>query len=60
MFSESGWNSREFSLTARVADVFGPGVQITHIYDYGDSSETLIRNVAVRSGNAQTPSIRSH
>ncbi len=55
MFSESGWNSREFSLSARVSDVFGPGVQITHIYDYGDSSETLIRNVAVRSGKRTDP-----
>ena len=55
MFSESGWNSREFSLSARVPDVFDPGVQITHIYDYGDSSETLIRNVAVRSGKPTAP-----
>ncbi len=30
--------------------VLKPGVEVTHIYDFGTSSETLIRAVAVREG----------
>ena len=53
MFSRSGWNSREYD--PRISDVFKPGAQLTHIYDFGDSSETLIRNVAVRKGKPTDP-----
>lgn len=55
MFSRSGWNSREYDPSTRIADVFKPGAQLTHIYDFGDSSETLIRNVSVRKGKSTDP-----
>ncbi len=52
MFSRSGWNNREYDPSTRISDVFKPGAQLTHIYDFGDSSKTLIRNVAVRKGKS--------
>ena len=50
MFSRDRWMGNEVSAARKVADIFEPGVQITHIYDFGDSSNTLIRNVSVRNG----------
>ena len=55
MFSRRGWNSRKYDPSTRISDVFKPGAQMTHIYDFGDSSETLIRNVAVRKGKPTDP-----
>ena len=50
MFSRSGWGSGEISNRRRVADIFDLGTEITHIYDFGDSSYTLLRCIAVREG----------
>ncbi len=54
-FSDGGWGSREISFDAQAAQVFEPGVELTHIYDFGTSSETLVRVASAREGKATTP-----
>jgi len=39
----------------RIGEVFQRGVELTHIYDFGTSSETLIRAVGVREGHPAPP-----
>jgi hypothetical protein len=53
-FSVGGWSGDEYPMSRRIQDVFLPGVELTHIYDFGTSSETLIRAVAVRVGKPTT------
>ena len=55
MFSTGGWAEEdEISLNTRIHQVFKPGVQIVHVYDFGTSSETLVKAVAVRDGRPTT------
>ena len=49
-FSVGGWSGSEIAKGTRVAKVFDKGVELTHIYDFGTSSETLIKAVAVDEG----------
>lgn len=49
-FSVGGWRGEEIPQGKRVDKVFRPGVELTHIYDFGTSSETLIKVVEVRRG----------
>lgn len=49
-FSTGGWGSQKIAKTRRIADVFRPDVTLTHIYDFGTSSETTIKAVGVRNG----------
>lgn len=44
----------EISMRQRIKDVFEPGIELTHIYDFGTSSETLIKAVGVRDGKPVT------
>lgn len=37
-------------MSTRAERVFTPGVELTHIYDFGTSSETLVKVVGVREG----------
>ncbi|HXZ44731.1 MAG TPA: hypothetical protein VEH53_07855 [archaeon] len=53
-FSVGGWQGREIGKKRRVAEVFKPGIELTHIYDFGTSSETLIKTVGTREGKATT------
>ncbi len=53
-FSTSGWGSGELPKSWRAQRVFEPGDQLTHLYDYGTTSETLIRVIAVRRGKPTT------
>ena len=39
----------------RIREVFRPGIQISYIYDFGSSSEMLIRNVSIRTGKPIEP-----
>lgn len=41
-------------MSKRAAQVFEPGVELTHIYDFGTTSETLITCVGVREGKPTT------
>ena len=56
MFSIGGWGGDEIAMRKRAEKVFEPGLELTHIYDYGTSSYTLVREVSVRRGRP----IRSH
>ena len=53
-FSVGGWRGREISMTRTIASVFAPDVELTHIYDFGSSSETLIKAVGERKGRPLT------
>lgn len=52
-FSTGNWGERGRQVVAksrRIADVFRPDVQLTHIYDFGTSSETTIKAIGQRVG----------
>jgi hypothetical protein len=49
-FSVGGWQGEEIAQSKRIEQVFRPGVELTHIYDFGTSSETLIKVAGVRRG----------
>lgn len=49
-FSIGGWSGREIAMSRRAGQVFRPNVELTHIYDFGTSSETLVKVVDVRKG----------
>jgi len=54
-FSIGGWGGDEISMRRRVEQVFSPGLELTHIYDFGTSSETSIKAVDLRKGKLLTP-----
>lgn len=49
-FSIGGWAGDEISMSRRIAQVFAPGVELEHIYDFGTSSHTMVKAVDVRRG----------
>ena len=49
------WGSPEISRDRRARNVFEPELELTHIYDFGSSSETLIKVVGEREGRPTTP-----
>jgi hypothetical protein len=53
-FSIGGWGGEEISMRRRIDKIFRPGVELMHIYDFGTSSETLIKTVDVRDGKPAT------
>ena len=53
-FSLGGWGSDEIPMHTRVNRIFELSMELTHIYDFGTSSETLVKAVAVREGKATT------
>lgn len=53
-FSIGGWGGGEISMNSPVNKVFQKGVELTHIYDFGDSSETLVKVVSERKGKPFT------
>lgn len=54
-FSVGGWGNEEIPMSTKVERILEVGVKLTHIYDFGTSSETLIKGVAKREGKATTP-----
>jgi hypothetical protein len=52
IFSVGGWRGEKISMRRQVKQVFEPGLELTHIYDFGTSSETLVKAVAVREGKS--------
>ncbi|MBC8449381.1 MAG: hypothetical protein H8D78_16665 [Chloroflexi bacterium] len=50
-----GWGGREISMSTRAERIFRPGIELTHIYDFGTSSETTVKVVGVRQGKPLTP-----
>ena len=49
-----GVNGAEIAKSRRAEQVFEPGVELTHIYDFGTSSETLVKVVDARRGKPST------
>jgi len=49
-FSIGGWQGTEIAKSRRVDAVFQQGVEVTHIYDFGTSSETRIKVMGQREG----------
>jgi len=53
-FSVGGWGSKEISMGKKVENVLASGVELTHIYDFGTSSNTLIKGIRARKGKPLT------
>ena len=49
-FSVGGWSGSEIGKGRKASQVFDKGVELTHIYDFGTSSETLVKAVDVTEG----------
>ena len=49
-FSVGGWRGDELPMSRKIDEVFRYGTELTHIYDFGTSSETLIKVAATRVG----------
>ena len=51
MFTAGGWAEEdELSMKTRIDQVLRPGVELLHFYDFGTTSETLVKAVALREG----------
>lgn len=53
-FSFGGWLGDEISMRRSIDDVFQPEVELTHIYDFGTSSVTLIKSLSTHKGKPTT------
>jgi hypothetical protein len=53
-FSTGGWRGREIPDSTRAESVFKKGVKLTHLYDYGTTSETIVQVQGVREGQPLT------
>lgn len=53
-FSIGGWRGEEIPKRSIADKIFRQGLELTHIYDFGTSSETLIRVVGLREGKPTT------
>jgi len=53
-FSFGGWRGEEIAKNRKIEQALKPGDEVTHIYDFGTSSETLIKAVSVREGSPTT------
>jgi hypothetical protein len=53
-FSVGGWGGTKVAMRRRADQAFQPGVELTHIYDFGTESVTRIKMVAVREGKPTT------
>lgn len=53
-FSIGGWRGGDISMKRTADEVFELGIELTHIYDFGTSSETLIKVVGRREGKPTT------
>lgn len=49
-FSVGGWQGDTVPLSRKISDVFTPNTELTHIYDFGTSSHTLIKTIETREG----------
>lgn len=53
-FSIGGWRGDEIDMRRKISEVFERGVELTHIYDFGTSSETLVKATEMREGKPTT------
>ena len=50
-----GWGGPEIPMSVTLNRFLEPGLELLHIYDFGTSSETLVKVGAEREGKATTP-----
>ena len=53
-FSIGGWVGQEIPKNTKISTAFMQKIELTHIYDFGTSSETLIKYIGQRQGKALT------
>lgn len=53
-FYVGGWDGTQVGMARKVRDVFRPGVELTHIYDFGTETVTQLKSLAVRQGKRTT------
>lgn len=53
-FSTGGWDGRTVGKAQKVGRAFRSGAELTHIYDFGTESVTLLKAIAVREGKRAT------
>ncbi len=53
-FSVGGWSGSEISMSRRIGQVFKPELELTHIYDFGTESNTLVKMAGKREGKPLT------
>ncbi|MEB3338376.1 MAG: hypothetical protein VKJ46_12995, partial [Leptolyngbyaceae bacterium] len=46
--------AQEIGMRRKISEVLHPGGELTHIYDFGTSSETLVKSVDIREGTPTT------
>lgn len=51
-FTRGGWGMPRIGMARRAADVLDEGVTLAHVYDFGSSTVSMIKVVAVRMGSA--------
>jgi hypothetical protein len=49
-FSSGGWGGNKIGMTRRAQDAFAPETELTHTYDFGTSTVTLVKAVDRRTG----------
>lgn len=49
-FSRGGWGGGKIAMTRQAQDAFPPETELTHIYDFGTETVTLVKAVDVRVG----------
>lgn len=54
LFSVAGWGTDEIPSELTVGQVFSPGLELTHIYDFGTSNYTLIKALDIHDGKPTT------
>lgn len=53
-FSFGGWQGQEIPMSHKIENVFTTNAELTHIYDFGTSSKTMIKVVTKREGSPLT------
>lgn len=53
-FSFGGWSGEEIPMSRKIDKVLEPGAELTHIYDFGTSSQTHIKLIGIREGAPAT------
>jgi hypothetical protein len=53
-FYFGGWMANKVSMSQKISKAFDIGTELNHIYDFGTSSETLVKLVGIRTGKPTT------
>ena len=54
-FSKGDWSEDDLPWDQQIGQVFRPGVVLTHDYDFGTTTTSLVKFVSSRQGKATTP-----